>query len=331
MLGMCGHALVARPPAHICITAQRVFLLPPLRPLRSLLTGPVSVIPWLRSPQRSQFLLCCRLAPAKRMADMTAKGLSTQPVEFIRTSLLRRLPISSSLRIAYRNTGPMDHLLLPDPRSTGRAQSSSLALCPTFGRSVGHRAPPSVGPFFLRGQTCRLPVVMPIIWTECRCAYCIAHMNSSALLTKRSKSILALSLVKPLRILLPRTRFLRHRTLAESSSLGDGPPVWANPPPLLGPLLAIWLRPYHKAPTSVGASFFALAFLHGRPSDCAVAAPQGWEDIHLTAVLVVPATSKVIGSAEGLRPRPSPRAGLLCLHVLPGKSCRRPHFRPTDH
>jgi len=39
----------------------------------------------------------------------------------------------------------------------------------------------------------------------------MAVMLTYALLTKRSKSILPLSLVKPLRILLPRTRFLRHR------------------------------------------------------------------------------------------------------------------------
>ena len=51
-----------------------------------------------------------------------------------------------------------------------------------------------------------------LVWlTACRCAKCMAVLLTYALWTKRSKPILALSLVKPLRILLPRTRFLRHR------------------------------------------------------------------------------------------------------------------------
>jgi len=46
-------------------------------------------------------------------------------------------------------------------------------------------------------------------------------------------------------------------------SCGSSPPPWiqsswqsAYPPPLLSAPLSIWLRPYHQAPTSVGASFF---------------------------------------------------------------------------
>jgi len=47
-----------------------------------------------------------------------------------------------------------------------------------------------MGPFFLaRFGTCRQPVDLPICWTVCRCAYCIAVMPSGPLLTKRSKPI----------------------------------------------------------------------------------------------------------------------------------------------
>jgi hypothetical protein len=95
----------------------------------------------------------------------------------------------------------------------------------------------------------------------------MAVMSPNALLTKRSKPILALSLVKPLRILLPRTRFLRHRIETASSSRGDGPQVWCKSSSLAsGPSLAIWLRPYHQAPTSVGASFFCAIAPPGRRS-----------------------------------------------------------------
>lgn len=52
-------------------------------------------------------------------------------------------------------------------------------------------------------------------------------------------------------------------------SCGSSPPPWiqgswqsAYPPPLLSAPLSIWLRPYHQAPTSVGASFFARSPAH---------------------------------------------------------------------
>ena len=61
--------------------------------------------------------------------------------------------------------------------------------------------------------------------TTCRCANRMADMSAGALLTIRSKSICGSSLLKPLRILLPRTRFLRHRIKVVSSSLGLGPSV----------------------------------------------------------------------------------------------------------
>ena len=58
------------------------------------------------------------------------------------------------------------------------------------------------------------------------------------------------------RILLPRSRFNRQS---------------AYPPPLLSATLSIWLRPYHQAPSSDGASFFAChsgALLAGEWTEC---------------------------------------------------------------
>src|SRR5690606_33507076 len=153
-------------------------------------------------------------------------------------------------------------------------------------------------------ETCHHPVGLPNNWSDCRCAYCIAGMSIHALLTKRSKTILALSLVKPLRILLPRTRFLRHRIGTESSSLGSGPTAWHKSSSLVPrPTLSIWLRPYHQAPTSVGASFFCASFspanLHGSTSDCAFVIGGPAKDS-------VP-NSGVRGAAslQGQRPRPT--------------------------
>ena len=85
----------------------------------------------------------------------------------------------------------------------------------------------------------------------------------------------------------------RWRRRSVSSSLGPAfrrhelklhppPAAWvhwfsAYPPPLRWALLQIWLRPYHWAPTSVGASFFArspaAANLHGSPSHCVIVSP----------------------------------------------------------
>ncbi len=173
----------------------------------------------------------------------------------------------------------------------------------------------------------------------------MAVMSPNALLTKRSKPILALSLVKPLRILLPRTRFLRHRIETASSSRGDGPPVWCKSSSLAsGPSLAIWLRPYHQAPTSVGASFLRHcsvrpaihlhANLHGSTSDCAFVPQPPISDIAINGGLRgEPASSKVSGSGQ----RPNGPAhplgrGLFVPQDLRanGTSCPA-HFSPDTH
>ena len=165
------------------------------------------------------------------MADMSASGLSIKSVEFILDTSLRRAPISSSLRTPHRDTGLRIISSSLDPRSMAERHPPPPLLSAPLSP-----AQPVPGPILGWGLFSSLramamqPVAnlsrLPICWTDCRCAYCIAVMTCPALLTKRSKPILQLSLVKPLRILLPRTRFLRHRIEAESSSLGDGPPVW---------------------------------------------------------------------------------------------------------
>lgn len=78
---------------------------------------------------------------------MSVSGLSIKPVEFITTLLLRRAPISSSLRTPYRNTGLR---IIPPPLIQGPLAeriSSSLALCPTFDLAPSR----SSGPVFGQG------------------------------------------------------------------------------------------------------------------------------------------------------------------------------------
>ena len=108
-----------------------------------------------------------------------------------------------------------------------------------------HQAPTSVGASFFAERA-----------ADC-CAHCMADMCKPALLTERSKPILALLLVTP----------LRSSSLGPAScntGTGSYPPpsalfhrFGAFLLPCAGPLTSIWLRPYHQAPTSVGASFFA--------------------------------------------------------------------------
>jgi hypothetical protein len=176
----------------------------------------------------------------KRMADMSDTLLSTSPLEFICPLVAAAFPNSSSLGFVSRHPDRVETSSLH--RSTGRAHPPP-ALCPLLERPCLRTGP------FLFWRTARA-------LTECRCSQCMAGMYATALLTKRSKSISLLVAGTPLRILLPRTRVRRHRTEAVSSSLGLGSPARCNPPPCTRALLSIWLRPYHKAPTSVGASFF---------------------------------------------------------------------------
>lgn len=79
--------------------------------------------------------------------------------------------------------------------------------------------------------------------------------------------------------------------------------------PCTGPSLAIWLRPYHQAPTSVGASFFCgcpiwpssqfHTNLHGSTSDCAFVPQAPISDIAFNGgVRGDPASSKVSGSGQ---------------------------------
>src|SRR5690606_27258815 len=94
--------------------------------------------------------------------------------------------------------------------------------------------------------------------TTCRCAQCMADMLTFLLLTNRSKSICV-----------PVAGDAAPYPPPSDPRLGDTnlscillPRLgvhWfsAYPPPLRWALLQMWLRPYHWAPTSVGASFFA--------------------------------------------------------------------------
>jgi hypothetical protein len=100
--------------------------------------------------------------------------------------------------------------------------------------------------------------------------------------------------------------------------------------PGAGPLLSIWLRPYHQAPTSVGASFFG----HCRRI-CMAAFPiarlcRGLRSpitgTTSSAAFVAPLLQGQMLRLMTLWPCPSPRAGPFCFHgqscPSPGKFCR---------
>jgi hypothetical protein len=105
--------------------------------------------------------------------------------------------------------------------------------------------------------------------------------------------------------------------------------------PGAGPLLSIWLRPYHQAPTSVGASFFG----HCRRI-CMAAFPiarlcRGLRSpitgTTSSVAFVAPLLQGQMLRLMTLWPCPSPRAGPFCFHGQscpdPGKFCRL--FRRT--
>jgi hypothetical protein len=136
---------------------------------------------WLRSPlERSHIFF---VPPASRIADMSATGLSTEPIEFIVSSL------TGAFRTLLPRIPPADIglAIVPPPsvQVLGRAHSSSLlsALLSIWLRR-------SSGLVFGRG----LFLDRPPSLTDCRCAKCMAVMLTYALLTKRSKPILPLSL-----------------------------------------------------------------------------------------------------------------------------------------
>jgi len=100
--------------------AQRMFLLPPLHPLRSLQAG--SDPPLLTaspSPRARPFFYNLLLPLEKCMAGMPASLLPTGSVEYIKPMSLRRAPFSSSLRTPHRDTEPWVFSSSLDPGSPG--------------------------------------------------------------------------------------------------------------------------------------------------------------------------------------------------------------------
>ena len=119
-------------------------------------------------------------------------------------------------------------------------------------------APPSGGAFFFTQPT-QPTQRFEFAYFLDSWSRCLMHSShaESCIADQKVKTYIQTVDGTPLQILLPWTRVSRHRIEAESSSLSDGPPVWCKSSSLArGPSLAIWLRPYHQAPTSVGASFF---------------------------------------------------------------------------
>jgi len=199
-----------------------------------------------------------------------------------------------------------------------------LLLCPTFGSAlpiIGLHL--RMGPFFLAPPGNLSPV--------CQFAYLLDRMSLCLLHSSHAFKCIADQKVKtyiefvageaapypppsdPLlatpdrnRILLPRRRStgLAHILL-----------------PCAGPKLAIWLRPYHQAPTSVGASFFRVdgkaarsrhTNLHGSTSHCAFVLPPALLDIAPNGgVRGDTASSKVSGFAEGRTAPPIPSGGAI--------------------
>ena len=147
---------------------------PSLAPLRSLLTGfglsPLgSALPSSgaflfadRTPCKNAWLTC----PLRHcLSDRSSSYMS---------SLLRRAPISSSLRTPYRNTELRILSSSLDPRLTGRAHILLPCSLPHFRFGFGPVIRPylRIGPLFfaLTARTCHHPVALPRKWTVCRCA-----------------------------------------------------------------------------------------------------------------------------------------------------------------
>jgi hypothetical protein len=162
----------------------------------------------------------------------------------------------------------------------------------------------------------KAPATTPVRLTICRCAKCMAVMLTYALLTKRSKPILPVSLVKPLRILLPRTRFLRHRILAVSSSLGLGSTGSAHILlPCAGPYLRFGFGPIIRLQLRLEPLFLPLP----RPPPlcmaalpiCRIVPPRPVRDSRATssAAFVVPLLQGQMPRLMTPGPCPSPRAG----------------------
>ena len=179
---------------------------PSRRSLRSLLQDP-SLAPCVASlsPRAGphSFLAIC----TDCMAGIPSARLLVDQIGRILKSLLRRAsnPPPSNPASQHRTRSVSSSL---GQGSKVERISSSLALCHTFDlASAQSQALSSDRAFFSSW-----PKLVPFALTDCRCARCMAGMLTYLLLTKRSKSIRVMSLVKPLRILLPRTRFLRHRT-----------------------------------------------------------------------------------------------------------------------
>jgi hypothetical protein len=113
----------------------------------------------------------------------------------------------------------LERILLPRSRSTAERISSSLARGPHYDRPQLR-----AGAVFLSSACLVQPGAFMCNHRRCRCIVRMADMSKAALLTIRSKSISRLVAARRLRILLPRTRFARHRVPAVSSSLGSDPP-----------------------------------------------------------------------------------------------------------
>ena len=198
------------------------------------------------------------------MADMSASGLSIKSVEFILNTSLRRAPISSSLRTPHRDTGLRIISSSLDPRSMAERHPPPPLLSAPL--SPAQPVPGPIlgwGLFFSSPRhghaTCRQPVAFAYLLD--RLSLCLTHSSHdvSGIADQTVKTYIAtvageaapypppsdplLATPDRSRILLPRRRStgLAHILL-----------------PCAGPKLAIWLRPYHQAPTSVGASFFVL-------------------------------------------------------------------------
>lgn len=239
---------------------------PPLRPLRSLLAGlaPATYVAPL-SPRAGPhfFSGTCIVC----MADMSASLLSTELIEFILPLSLRRAPYPPPSDPVSRHRTEIVSSSL-DQGSWQSGISSSLALCPTFDLASAQSSSPVFGQgFFLPRRRLR-PLsndnlslfrmhgshVDPCIADQTVKTYIGFVAGDAAPYPPPSDPRLATP--DRSRILLPR--------------LGS---TWsgAYPPPLRKTITQIWLRPYHKAPTSVGASFFARipssANLHGSTSD----------------------------------------------------------------
>jgi len=149
-------------------------------------------------------------------------------------------------------------------------------------------------------------------------------MSRNALLTKRSKSIFTPVDATPLPFLLPGTRDARHRVLAVSSSLGQGPPGLTQILlPCVGPY-SIWLRPYQSGSNFGWSLFFCLQQICMADLPIARLCRHDRRAIVLgTAAYVVHRPSKVSGSAVGPWPHPSPRVGPF---VFPHSSAFRPNL-----